>query len=1190
MSLRTRSGSKVDNQKKKNVGQQTTNSQDSNINNQSKQPSMISNNSNSNDNSVKQGHSYGTRRKRKMDADAELKAHSSSHNCSTGETSLDPAIDNNSNPTPTMIAKQAQINTTNADKSSSNHAQQHLYCICQKPHNRRFMICCDRCEEWYHGSCVGINAVKARIMEEQKEDFICTKCLQTSNQVDPLPIQVSRKDDQASQDIPNQDISKSTDDELPKLAHDKPTEQIQPVPTVIEKIDEPEQTELRSSMRNRKSNKRKSISDNHKPTKIKSQAEEEKVDQLTTLSKMDSENDQVIEKHIKKVRQASTRPKVNFKSDQPKEQTKLDHVVTKVRMDTESDQVKGMQTASDQVTAKSKVKSGNDQVKSKQTNSDHVIAKSKVECENDQVKKKLIRSDQAITKSKVEYENDQVKKKTVRSDQAIIKSEANIDKNQVKRKLVKFKADSENDQIKKKPAKSQQTNIKSKAESQSDQVQIKHTKSDQTIAKPKVDSKNDQVKGKYAKQDQVITKTITDPKDNRVKGKKDLRDGGRKSVKTTGELHYDSPVRENIYKAFRDILSKVAEKIAIQMSVVSKLSKDIEEQLFNLFNDTGSRYKNKYRSLSFNLKDEKNKALVERILHGDISPSKLVRMTSEELANKELAQWREKETKKNIEMIKLAQTENVVTVLKKNHKGEFVVNDEKFAPSEPTEPIRASSNSDSDNKIDTTVNHDKHVFDVDCKICIGRIKPKHEVRINTVKSIESDISGPSFSDMNLTAMTEINQEHDDNDNDIFYNDGNEEYMKLDGSEDQSILNSDIVWSGMISMPGIAEFTASAYIAHGLSEDVIELLPSTLMVHGRLSLATMWNYYEEISQLYSKDIFVLRIKTINSDELAGYISLHSYLSTKSRCAVIGNCPKIVKDMYLIPVTSNCPLPGSFKGLLDSSILQCERCMLAMIISHKRDPVQNISTSPTNIQTSSRGISSVNDDDDADDDDDDDEPYDPGAALPYDDEYDEMANKERELDDDEVASPPPISYPSEVKINVPSEIESQSSNTFELNRPSSDNELRNLGNELINERSLPSQEEIWNRNEQSDYTSYDKGGMRSDFSDRGRQYMNEDFRPVDNEYHHPSDHYSMIDNNQFRPPHPQWRESFVPHRYHDFVPHRAAQHPEYHGGRMGPNFHPNFDRRPPYPEMIDRNRWPRAIATYHRRNRGGRDRRF
>lgn len=31
-----------------------------------------------------------------------------------------------------------------------------LWCICQKPHNNRFMICCDRCEDWFHGSCVGV--------------------------------------------------------------------------------------------------------------------------------------------------------------------------------------------------------------------------------------------------------------------------------------------------------------------------------------------------------------------------------------------------------------------------------------------------------------------------------------------------------------------------------------------------------------------------------------------------------------------------------------------------------------------------------------------------------------------------------------------------------------------------------------------------------------------------------------------------------------------------------------------------------------------------------------------------------------------------------------------------------------------------------------------------------------------------
>jgi hypothetical protein len=31
-----------------------------------------------------------------------------------------------------------------------------LWCICKKPHNNRFMICCDLCEDWFHGKCVGI--------------------------------------------------------------------------------------------------------------------------------------------------------------------------------------------------------------------------------------------------------------------------------------------------------------------------------------------------------------------------------------------------------------------------------------------------------------------------------------------------------------------------------------------------------------------------------------------------------------------------------------------------------------------------------------------------------------------------------------------------------------------------------------------------------------------------------------------------------------------------------------------------------------------------------------------------------------------------------------------------------------------------------------------------------------------------
>lgn len=40
---------------------------------------------------------------------------------------------------------------------------------------------------------------------------------------------------------------------------------------------------------------------------------------------------------------------------------------------------------------------------------------------------------------------------------------------------------------------------------------------------------------------------------------------------------------------------------------VSKLSVAIEKEMFNLCLSTDSKYKNKYRSLMFNLKDPKNK-------------------------------------------------------------------------------------------------------------------------------------------------------------------------------------------------------------------------------------------------------------------------------------------------------------------------------------------------------------------------------------------------------------------------------------------------------------------------------------------------------------------------------------------------------------------------------------------------------
>ena len=50
--------------------------------------------------------------------------------------------------------------------------------------------------------------------------------------------------------------------------------------------------------------------------------------------------------------------------------------------------------------------------------------------------------------------------------------------------------------------------------------------------------------------------------------------------------------------------------------------------------EVNADYKNKYRTLLFNLKDAHNPELRARVLMGDIPPAKLVRMTSEQLASK----------------------------------------------------------------------------------------------------------------------------------------------------------------------------------------------------------------------------------------------------------------------------------------------------------------------------------------------------------------------------------------------------------------------------------------------------------------------------------------------------------------------------------------------------------------------------
>lgn len=110
---------------------------------------------------------------------------------------------------------------------------------------------------------------------------------------------------------------------------------------------------------------------------------------------------------------------------------------------------------------------------------------------------------------------------------------------------------------------------------------------------------------------------------------------------------------------------------------VEKFAKNLELEMFLHFNkDTKDKYKNKFRSLKFNLSDVKNKTLLEKICARTLSPQQLVTLPPSELASEELAKWREDEEKHQLEIITKSELDAMNSqnkIIVKTRKGEEII-------------------------------------------------------------------------------------------------------------------------------------------------------------------------------------------------------------------------------------------------------------------------------------------------------------------------------------------------------------------------------------------------------------------------------------------------------------------------------------------------------------------------------------
>ncbi|XP_009669103.2 death-inducer obliterator 1 isoform X2 [Struthio camelus] len=618
-----------------------------------------------------------------------------------------------------------------------------LYCICRQPHNNRFMICCDRCEEWFHGDCVGISEARGRLLERNGEDYICPNCTILQGQDETIS-ETDQQEAKARQvNVDGTECTsigtveqKSVEDQgikgrIEKAANPSGKKKLKIFQPVIEapgaskcigpgcfNVAQPDSVYCSNDC----------ILKHAAATMKFLSAGKDAKPKLKEKIKPKSEKPGV----PKSQPQASTKPLSIQKRQVPekKEGNAKKTVLTSAKTEANSQPI-AKEPASENSTPS--------------WASDHNYNAVKPE------KTAAISSSLLFKSQKEEKKNEDkaaeptpASKKAVASASAHEKQTSALTKNLTPKKSPSFSSPS----LTKHPVKPSAGNFKGvipkKAWPSSGSVSSKHSSLSHASSISKKTAASSSLGGGLRKPSLSSVSSTA---------------AGSSQVKASASPSQSQPnsqIRQNIRRSLKEILWKRvndSDDLVMTESEVGKVALNIEKEMFNLFQVTDNRYKSKYRSIMFNLKDPKNQGLFHRVLREEISLSKLVRMKPEELLSKELSVWKEKPSKAMIEP-RSKSHEIKKSVVKQENMPD--VNMEDSPPvsdsDEQQESGRAAPDLNNAPSLDvfssmlkdTTSQHRAHLFDLNCKICTGQISasedeppPKKSKLVAPVKKVES---------------------------------------------------------------------------------------------------------------------------------------------------------------------------------------------------------------------------------------------------------------------------------------------------------------------------------------------------------------------------------------------------------------------------------------------------------------------
>lgn len=520
-----------------------------------------------------------------------------------------------------------------------------------------------------------------------------------------------------------------------------------------------------------------------------------------------------------------------------------------------------------------------------------------------------------------------------------------------------------------------------------------------------------------------------------------------KSPVTIAKKPETEPIRVNVRKTMTDALIariKATDDLKLTQEEIKDLALNIELELYKYFKDTGTKYKAKYRSLIFNIKDPKNLTLFRKIADRSLTPDAVVRLSPEEMASQELAEWREKETKHQLDMIKkneldlLAQAKSIVV---KTHKGELVIENDRVSDpvdskSSVNDIVTALNNIDSNEtkkkedsidlkklkieekkdkekhrsrdrekgkKRDRSKNRHRHSRDrerskdrksgknkdnkkekdrekdrerdkekgrdrdkekkhkkskskshkshKDYKEKEKKEEERKEIEKKEITTTPPRVEPPiedrlwrHIDDETTTGFVNLDVDSDLSDREpsstvnIKTPDINEDFERERESEPEADFPrgpQQTVWRGFVNMPDVAKFLITAQEVSGNSRDLMDDLLDTVDVVGRIRPDTVWDYISKMKKNGSKEILVIRLTAANEEEKIPYITLYSYLNSRSRLGVVKNFSNSIKDFYIMPFPELSKVPNVLLPLNGPGFEeQRPPLLLGIIVRNKR----------------------------------------------------------------------------------------------------------------------------------------------------------------------------------------------------------------------------------------------------------------